>query len=104
MVSHILRFVSSGKWTATPTKTEPLWVPAITAAFGPFEQLPQTAMLTAVERGVEFYRSSRLLPTVERAIQLNKLECGKSMSDECAKFARQAPPYYAPGKAHCSVC
>ena len=100
VVAHVLTFASGGTWKAKTGM--PLWTPAVTTSFGRLEVLPADAERQALLRGVQFYRSSRLLPTAERATELAQLG---TLSDTAPlrlqtearrKYARLVPPYAAP--------
>lgn len=97
VVEHILKFVSGGTWTASPSSGGPLWVPTVRPSFNRLEPLPADAQRQAVVRGVGFYRNARLLPDGHRAVKLGQLY-GLNISkqaDALRKYARLVPPYEA---------
>jgi hypothetical protein len=81
-----------------------LWVPSVTASFPPDGPLPDGAEATAVERGVGFFSSAGLLLNADSAAALARVCSNSSTADECANFARRAPPFnFAPGGGQLGV-
>jgi hypothetical protein len=67
VVAHVLGTVTGGQWTP-PAGGGALWVPTVAASFTATEPLPPDAELTAMQRGVGFYRAGGraiAVPTTE---------------------------------------
>ena len=84
VVAHILKFVSSSTWSSSSAVSSssaasaasdastapPLWTASVTASYTRDEPLPADAERQALIRGVQFYRTARLLPDAKRARSL----------------------------------
>lgn len=94
VVAFVLTAVSSGAWVRP---SGDLWTPIVTASYARDEPLPADAERLALQRGVQFYRNARLLPTYRRATDLARIACSANpTSADCGKFARLDPPFDSP--------
>ena len=99
LIAAVLTYISGTR--APWTHDSPLWEPLVSASYSQNEPLPLNAERDAVIRGVEFYRSARLMPSYDNALAWAYLKCvDADTSPECGAFARQAPPYYSTNISH----
>lgn len=72
-----------------------MWTPSVTASFSRDEDLPDDAEKLALQRGVQFYRNSMLLPNVQRAVDLGMMvPTLPDFSFRQRQYARLSGPYF----------